>query len=246
MDLLTDCHAWWRLEDNLPTTVVLEQINSPSHDGELLGGNNTEDISVSGKIGLGFSLTAVDDDRVWVSDWDAADVGSGDFTVAQWLRAFYPNASQRAFCNRNSSTGYGYELTRDGSNNNLKFLVRNTDGTYGVVAGDDNIFDGSWHFVIVQRSGDNLYMWIDGVQDGAPGSITGSLSSAAGLMIGGRVNGTYLWNGRLDDTLMWKKALSASERRWLWNNGNGQPDLISIPRSLVGGSLAHGRKGLVA
>lgn len=250
MDLLTDCHSWWKLDDDAPDTIVLNEINT-DYNGTL-NGSTTEGVSLTGKLGKAFYLDADDHEYVQANDVNCCQVGSGDFTAAIWLRDSNPRTGQKPFSKRDGVNGYGFELTRVGSGNYLRFMVKNTNGDFGAVNGDPlvsgiYVFDGSWHLVIVQRSGDNLYMWADNVLYGPPGSISGSLASADKLVMGARPYFfDYWWNGYLDQMMFWLRALSASERKWLWNNGNGQPNLVSIPRPLANGSLSGGRKGMVA
>lgn len=91
-------------------------------------------------------------------------------------------------------------------------------------------------------------LYYDNVQEG--GDITGAggdIDVAVPLSLGAaHAEGDYYWKGYIDNMMIFDRALSTSERHFLWNNGNGQARLVSMPRPLAGGALTHGRKGMVA
>ena len=63
------------------------------------------------------------------------------------------------------------------------------------------------------------------IDNGTPTTASytaGVVDSTYPLSIGGHVNSTYIFNGRIDEVTLYKRVLSASERSWMYNSGTGR------------------------
>jgi hypothetical protein len=102
--------------------------------------------------------------------------------------------------NENSNGDWTLSLEKDGSNSDA-----NTHAT-----------DGLWHHGVIVYSGDDGTFYLDGNKDGA---FTASSWTYPGIdvNIGYRVNvGTMPFNGTLDNTRIYDRALSEDEVKYLY------------------------------
>lgn len=241
MDLLTDCHSWFKCEDNEANNNVDNEI---WYNADLLGGKNTEDVSQAGKFDRCFLLVANDGDYIKNIDYDVCDPGSGDWTSLIWIKVNNPQTGMYLLDKRVGPKGY--RVYWYGAEHSLIATCNNGSDNY-VIVGTTDLDDGDWHSIFIERNNGTFRMYIDNVVEGTPVSgVIGDMGTSGLLYIGCRNDVNYHWNAYIDQFIFWQRALSDSERKWLWNNGNGQPGLVGLPRPLVGGALAHGRKGLVA
>jgi hypothetical protein len=251
MDLFSDCHCWWKLDDDSEEfNDVYNEVNSSFH-GKCYPDVSGE-MSETGKLGKCFYFEGgVSDDYVKIHDCDGGNFPSGNWTIAFWLKDNGTAAlgdNRRWISKRAGDSPYeGYEFMYRNTNK-LKFRVITVDVDKSVES--TTLFnDSSWHFVLGERDGSTIRLFVDGSQEGGDiTGVTGSMNADDEAVCFGKHSFYYSYysKGWLDQVMMWARKLSASEKRWLWNNGSGQPGLVSVPRPLVGGSLADGRKGMVA
>lgn len=245
MDLLSDCHAWWKFDDDAADYVVASEINSPTDDATMKN-TTTAGVSCTGILGKAFDLDADDDECVEVNNASCCNVGSGNWAAAIWMNSSNPRTSMNLAHKRNAVSPYEGWQIRDVSGVRIALICRTNLAVYSC-GGFENPYDGDWHLYIAMREGDYIYLYLDNSLSGSPGVISGTLTSNAKLTFGASAGAhNYYWNRKIDNFAFWKRALSASEKKWLWNNGNGQPNLVSTPRPLANGSLSGGRKGMVA
>ncbi|WP_345638525.1 LamG domain-containing protein, partial [Rugosimonospora acidiphila] len=71
----------------------------------------------------------------------------------------------------------------------------------------------AWHFVALERSGDQLLMWVDGAQVAAGPAEAGSVSRTVSfqIQVGQRLDGAFHFDGSLDEVRVYNRALSTSE-----------------------------------
>ena len=190
---------------------------------------------VTGKIGDALSLDGVDD-YVSVPDSASLNVGVGSFSTAAWVK-LSSTASGRVVNKFNAGTSAGWLFdvnnTTTGTNSPgfVRFRIR--DGTANFdYATNGSLGTGSWKHVVatVNRTTNELKLFVDGVQVGATqsiSSVTGSLSTATALGIGTIPStlGSY-FPGSLDDLRVYNRALSASEVSTLAAQGSVASGLV--------------------
>ena len=80
------------------------------------------------------------------------------------------------------------------------------------VASKQSVADGTWHFIVSRRSGSQLSVWIDGVQEGSLTTPTGKVSgSGEQLTIGSGWQGAGYFAGAIDDLRIYNRALTTQE-----------------------------------
>jgi len=175
--------------------------------------------------------------RITVPHYDALDAGSGDFTIALWIK---PAAVDEA---RPAPTGLvaykiadiddiGYGLIlRDGK---VEFRTTDASMTDCVAVSTQTIPFEKWTHIagVIDRDG-YITLYIDGqAAASTPCTLVNTLGNESYFGIGGReqewggYNACY-W-GAVDDLRIYKKALSASEVAAIYNHGGGRPYSGSI------------------
>lgn len=243
-----NCIGLWRMNDNKPDTVVKDK-SCNQLDG--IAPRNTEDMHVEeGKL-LG-ALNLNGSEYINVPENSVLNPG-GALTVVFWFRTSVTGQQRSSFFIRDKSN---YKYTMDSGMGteclgSLAFLVRTDAGTqivWGITGVDDYWADGQWHMVICifERGvvkGQKIY--VDTVLYNAADAPDGDISEGdEGLRIGDSMFSDNEWVGDIDFFALFNKVLSDAEFTFLWNGGNGR-EYLGTARSLVGGSLATSRKGLV-
>ena len=188
------------------------------------------------------------DDEVSVFQWvDLDTVGSGDGFVSRFDA---PNDKRE------------WELSaQDASGDTARLQTQYGDAS-GLASGQRrtsirrDLCDG-FHFIGFTYNAGTVIFYFDGYPVAgyaSYGTVPSALNyEAQVLLIGNRAlgQGNYA-DGNLDQTLVYKKALSAAEVLYLWNSGNGREPIVpvatGVARSKINASLAGGSallRGLV-
>ena len=127
-----------------------------------------------------FSVVDFDgsDDHIVVSDNDALDFGTGDFTVALWHKS--GAELDQPFINKKTAFAdntAGWTIYIEGASPN-RMRCRVAGGSSNVaVSASSQADDNNWHFTTMVRSGDNLYLYFDGVLEGNNNPSTSPVGS---------------------------------------------------------------------
>ncbi len=226
---LAECDALWTLDDDAATTNVID--STGDYDGTLVGGDNTEDISVAGKVDEAFNLNGIDDGITTpytglttptsVTDWsidglfycEGEKAGSSDSRGCVFAIMDTP------------VTRRGVELRR--VSNNLQLGVG--DGASGesftIIEDITTTNKQTWYHVVVtfDNTTSELRTYLNNVLIDT--RITDFDFSTSTMSLGRNPNAgsPHLsnWYGKLDTWRAWSKKLSVSEIDFLYNNGDG-------------------------
>ena len=208
------------MNDDLATTAVLD--SKGSNDGTLEGGNNTEDISVAGKINKALDFDGTDDYincgnnaslditdvitlSVWLK-WDGAVNGWNDYRVL-----IYGTDTYRIFGGSVSAGKIHMSIWGSG------------ETWINTPASTTRVDDGEWHHIVGTSDGTTLCLYVDGVLEASIES--GTINNLIGnVYIGARATGTSGWNGKIDDVRIYNTALTPYYVKLLYNNGAGTED----------------------
>jgi hypothetical protein len=176
--------AWYRFDETAGTSAAdFPSVGEPS-PLTLRGGSHVEG-KVLGALGLDGGAYAVGD--------ASKNVGTGDFSIALWIRAAPGTWDSTILDKRDRAPIRGYHIKLAGS----EPLIQLADG--GVHRGWYNYFsgirspgllDGGWHHLAVtvrRASREGIRWYVDGVPAGVVGDPTGrqgSLSSSSPLHVG--------------------------------------------------------------
>ena len=192
----------------------------------------------SAQTATGLNFDGIND-MVTVPDNAAYNLGTGNFTVEAWVKAFNPqtNSSPSIFYRRTASSGISIWL------NSLGQLSFNISGAYSQF-GNADIDDNTCHHIAVVRSAVNaVSVYVDGILKGTSNFSYGSISSTVGITIGN--NSAY--KGWIHEVRFWNVARTQTEIQnaknifltgsetgligyWRMNEGSGQAinDLSAI------------------
>ncbi len=171
-------------------------------------------------MALSFNET---DQYLSIADNAALTLPDGDWTIGLWVRL--PSNTGTIYKYFMSVNLYGqnpamywffYEGQHVSAANKLSFYFRDNDGTE--VAASSTITPGAntaWQHLILQRSGDAITQYVDGVASGTASSANlDALDANTPLYLGCRSDllVTGFFGGHMAHFAIWGRALSAAER----------------------------------
>jgi hypothetical protein len=179
----------------------------------------------AGKFGKGGDFDGSDD---YVEIADSAELRPGDnsWTVAVWAKPENASQNRPIIAKRqNAGTFDQFNLIVCGnlqcgsSGRRLSVLYRG-DNNYRYSLSDIDVADGNWHhFVMVaDKSADIVRLYMDGVELSITTSSSGPwpvLNNTDPLQIGGE-NGSKFFNGQIDETRIYNRALTPAEVQSLY------------------------------
>jgi len=181
--------------------------------------------SAPSNVGGGLLFDGVDD-YVEVPYSDSLDFGAGYVTYECWIKTSQSCSGARVYVSRyqgSGSTSIWLDCVDSSGNGKAYFGVRDSDG---VLVGSGNsvttINDGAWHHLVGVKSGNNVYIYVDGVlENSGSGSFTGNFNFTVGIAIGAHIlyDPDYFAIGTIDEVRIYNRALSAEEIRYHYNRG---------------------------
>jgi hypothetical protein len=185
----------------------------------------------SGRTGGGSALKVEKAGYVDLGNPPSLDFGTGDWTVTAWFKTAMAGTGD---ANQGTILGKGGDNT--GGKRYALIMNQNTEGIVTLVVDDDatrydansktTTNDDQWHFVVGQREGTALRIYIDGQLEGTttiPATYNLSGTSQRNAYIGAvtyQPDGSIykLFSGLIDDVHVYSRALSQGEILWLAGN----------------------------
>ncbi|CAN5522130.1 hypothetical protein BH10ACI3_BH10ACI3_18250 [soil metagenome] len=178
-----------------------------------------------GRVGQGFSFDGIDD---FVSSPSSAssNFGTGAFSIETWVN-FNSTANEQVlvekFIETLNANSTGYSLTKL-SDNRIRFVF--TTGAF-VESAPQTLNPTTWyHFAATRDAGGAVKIYLNSVQI-AIGTNSSNVNSTSSLKLGHRGNPTdtpgsadtrgFYLNGRIDETSLYNRALSADEITSIFN-----------------------------
>lgn len=150
------------------------------------------------------------------------------FSFSFWFKCAVPGTYYCFITKVIASPYTGYQVTMD-SSGYIGLWLENTDpganrlyvrttASYGV---------GGWRHCVITYNGSSLasgvVIYIDGSSVGKStvyDTLTASILNTAAFRLAGRTDGSFYYNGDLDDVAVYSKVLSSVEVSWLYNSGD--------------------------
>jgi len=187
------------------------------------GSNNGTDSNMSYSAGQFDSAGVFNGSSSYINVGSGASLqlGSNPFTVSMWIKKALNGTVETLY--HDNSTSNPYFSFGSYSDNKLFFYAVNSGGTNQIFYSSITITDTNWHHaVITAESSSSRKIYIDGVISGTgTTNITGSISSVNAKNIGRNTNNTEYFNGSIDDTAIFSRALSAGEVAELYYSQSG-------------------------
>ena len=141
--------------------------------------------------------------------FNAAFELTGDFTIEAWIKTTgsgYQTVIATDSLNASGHLGYWFGLTPAGY---VGIQLFDGDFSWSTITGTTNVNDGNWHHIAASCDQTNLYIIVDGVQEGT-GAYYNPVYGSHALDVGVDQEGNYI-TGAIDDLRIWTKTLSAAE-----------------------------------
>ena len=216
------------------TTITDRNIGGSSHTWTAAGNANTDDAQSK----FGPTSLACDGTGDYVSTADHADftLGTSDFTIDCWFNCTATTGSAERIAGQvsagfASAANDAWGLYRD-TTDKIHFALSN-GSTFASIDSTTTFTDAvnaGWHHVAVVRTGNTLKMFIDGAQEGADVSFSGTVPNCAAALGVGSLGG-YTgepWTGWIDEF-----RLSVGIARW--TDDFAAPSKPYAPRELGSG-----------
>lgn len=182
-------------------------------------GTFNNDISwVSGRLGPAISIGG-DDDYVNLSN-DIPAFGTGDFTIAGWVRLSSSVSDGNPCIISRGDTGSGQWMFRvyHATSSDRRLAFYGDAGTINIKAPQGSFTPDTWHHVTVVRQDGYMRLYQDG-KEVAGGSDSSNLSEqATNIRIGEATDYARCWLGEIDCLLINTRALTAFEIAYLYRN----------------------------
>jgi len=190
----------WNLNDNIPTATIVDSTANPAN-GTIGGGENSDDMSVPGKVGTALTFDGNDDITVpsvpKLNDHITTTIGA-------WV-----NTSQATGSNMQIAGRFVFRILRNNQGNG-GVLIATQGPTPNFLLGTTPISDGLWHHVVGVFDGSQHLIYVDGVLDGVQ-ATTGALSLVDQTFDMASNGAAEFFNGPINIVRNYNRALSAQE-----------------------------------
>jgi hypothetical protein len=143
-------------------------------------------------------------------------------TFTYWIKAVALDKSWNTVLSRGDDS---WRSSRAGTNNFMEAAVGGTSGNYlyGVTPVDDD----KWHHVGAVYDGATFSLYVDGGLDASEESTGSITASSYPLLIGENAQATgRFWTGLIDEVVIYNRALSVGEIRYLAGKRAVDPSLV--------------------
>ncbi len=201
----SDMVSWWRAEGDETDFV----------DGNDGAGNGVG--YAAGMVGQAFAFDGVDD-AITIPHAVNQNLGTG-FTVDAWVKPTSLGLGKVILQKRNVSNVGGFTFETSESQG-LQFYIW-VDGTYYWCITPSNVLSvGTWRHVAATYDGEEMKVFVDGVERMVSGVLASIDNSTEPLVIGRNVpTPSYVWHGLLDEIHLFRRALSAAEIMSIYQAG---------------------------
>ncbi len=163
-----------------------------------------------------------------ITDDDSLDMGTNDFTVMAWIRtdrAYTPSTdpTMTVISKNNAGTFEGYAVRVATALGRLSIYIRDASGaTTSGFPSSAQVTDGNWyHFAITFDRDASATLYINGQPNGSNVSIgtrSGSINNTNNLHVGNWPELGGLWNGTIDELMIFNRLISAEQIYAIWRN----------------------------
>jgi hypothetical protein len=234
--LLDGLISWWSLDET-------SGVRADSHGSNDLADYNTVGSTI-GKQNNAASFVAADIEYLGIADNADLSLNGTSFTVAAWVN-LSSKSSHRDIVLKGytSSNDYEYALIYNQTVDRFGFYV-SPDGvtSYNVIANNsDAPSTNTWYFVVAWYDGSSLNISVNNSSLDSISYSAGVYKGSQPFRLGYRGGYTYYLDGSLDEAFLYKRALTADERTWLYNGGQGRAysDLVAQTEGWIEADFAY-------
>jgi len=167
-----------------------------------------------------------------ISTADSADftLGSGDFTVDFWFNRQGGDGTRRFLYLHGDGATATSSIECELSAANVIVAYLCSGSTLTTMTGTTTFTSTGWHHFALTRSGNNVRVFLDGVQEGSTLSYSSTINDPSNNFVIGSTLSSLMWNGFLDEF-----RLSVGIARW---TANFTPPVIAYARDSFVSGLA--------
>ena len=209
-DLNNNLVGYWKFDDNLTTTNVLDSLGVSNMSSSPL---NTINYSITGKLNNSFNFNGVN---------TQVNISNQNLNYSRWTYSFWFNASNinlatnRLFYSRAGNFGTLVQTAANGIPN--YFCGNGNSLTSGSLSVGDSLFNNTWYFITITSNGTHCLGYRDGTYIGTFAKVFTNASVSLNI---GSAGGSSFFNGSIDEVSIWNRSLSATEISNLYNGGAG-------------------------
>ncbi|MBP9758472.1 prepilin-type N-terminal cleavage/methylation domain-containing protein [Candidatus Dojkabacteria bacterium] len=199
--LTSGLNGYWKLDD----------LSGPSIDSALNGNNGTwagNTVAVVGKFG---NATDFDGAGDYISIGTPSSLNLNIMTVSAWVKT---SAGSVSFANSTVAGNYSQYFLSLGdystSTPRVTGYVRTNGLVWKYIKGNTPINDNQWHHVSMTYDGQYVKVYLDGVLDATPLSVTELLSTAGTFLIGS-YDPSNNTDASIDEVRVYNRALNSTE-----------------------------------
>jgi len=177
--------------------------------------------------------------QISVPDQNGLDI-TGDITITSWIYPTEGGSGGRTFFTKRTGSNANYQFygreTGSGADNLYLAYYDNTNSSKTTTTTE--LTRNAWHFVAMTISSNTLKMYVDNTEQsvGSNTGLSARPANSAPLTFGSFDTSTEEYAGRMQDTTIWNRALSASEISALYASGSG----YSLENGLIVPLLPNG------
>jgi len=212
--------AWWSLDETSGT-------RADSHGSNDLTDNNTV-LYDTGKQGNAADFEDSVGEYLSIADNADLSFGDEDFTIGCWIKIESLDSTFQYIISKYDPPNdkREYALYLRGTTDKLEFSISGNGTAVTGAEWGSAISTGTWYFVVAWHDSVNNQVGIE-VNNSSPvteAHTAGCFDSDSSFMIGASSKGTpdQFLDGLADEAFVFDKVLSADEKEWLYNSGNGR------------------------
>ena len=204
---------WWPGEGNAYDI-------AGANNGTLGGGASY----AAGEVGQAFSFDGTSG-YVSIPDSPSLDSFTNRMTVELWMKTGQTNANSdwKGIVTKGNSS---WRLQALSGAKTVNFCANGVTTSNGSLSGSRNVNDGQWHHVAAVYDGTNMFLYVDGTLDVSQPATGTIAQNSTPVWIGANATGAYgypmyFFNGLIDETSLYNRALTASEIQTIYAAGSG-------------------------
>jgi len=212
----------WMRFDDVNGSGEPTDLSSYSNNGTLFGDAL---INSSGYFGSGAHFDGINDgnlDFINISSLVNEQAFRGSFSISVWAKPVGRCGSN--FCyiiidTRATSSTAGFVLEMSGAAGTESYRLNANNGTSGAVSATDpaTITFGEWSHVVGVYNQSHITVYVNGINVADTVSPQGGLNSSRSVRIGGVATQNRIWNGSIDEVLIFNRTLTPIEISTLYN-----------------------------
>ena len=185
---------------------------------------------VSGKIKDAVSLNSANPDWLRFSEPDVGFNSQGDFSISAWYKTTTANPYGSPFSLNSFSNRYFGFITRSNGSGTGSAWYRDGQGGNTQLNSVVQIDDGQWHHGLLEKNGDTISFYQDGVFVDSAFTDEDFLNGER-VTIGCRFDSgapNQLWNGEVDECRIWQRPTTAAHAKFEFQNINAADNELTI------------------